>query len=148
MPMQRLHLHSAGVRSDPIGDAATVRTEMAQCGMDLQGTTFVAYLVGFTAPGAAAAAVRRAGTDGWAAESYRAQGRDVVRLFREGTATARDLDADRGYVWAFAEELGGRWEALALEQLGPDSYWDELAERFEKRSAAKRTVDAPAQAAG
>jgi hypothetical protein len=144
MPTRPAHLQSARVRSDPIGDVATVRTEMVQCGMDLRGPTFVAYLVSFTAAGAAHAAVRRARADGWAAESYRAADREVVRLSREGPATARDLDADRAYVTAFADDQGGRWDALALEQFGRDSSWDDLAERF----LLKRSAAVPAKAAG
>jgi hypothetical protein len=153
MPRRAGDLQSARVRSDPLGEVATVRREMGQCGMDLGGQTFLAYLVRFAEPGAAPAAVRRARADGWAAESYRESYRehsaDVVRLCREGTATARDLDADREYVATFAAEQGGRWEAVALEQFGTDTYWDELAERYlQKRSAASRRVVVPAQAAG
>lgn len=118
---------------DPVGDVATLLAELHRHGMDAGGSIFAAYCVGFADAEAAQVAANEAGRDGWDAAMFRVSSRHVVRLSREGEATAQRLEADREYVSCFADRQGGRWEGLALEELGPDDYWERIAERFVRK---------------
>lgn len=146
--------HSVGVRArkplddEPPGDVALVLTELRQRGVDLEGEIFAAYFVGFADPKPAQAAAQQARRDGWDTAVFGDSGRHVVRLSRRGEATPGRLETDRDYLWTLAETHAGRYEGIALEEFGPEDYWDRVAARLIQRKLrarlALRRVDTPA----
>jgi hypothetical protein len=123
--------------SDPIGNALTVAAELVELGVSPQQSVFLGYFVSFPDPGTAAAAAHNARSDCWHTCMYRASTGLVVRLSRHGPATIRRLRRDWDYMGDFARRNNGHWEAVAIEELAPDTYWEMIALRLARRSTVR-----------
>lgn len=122
---------------DPIGTVVTVTAELRGLGLSLEQSVFLGYFVSFDDIDEAAAAAHDARGDCWRTSVYGAATGAVVRLSRQGPATLRRLRRDWDYMRRFARRNNGVWEAVAIEELAPDSYWESIALRLTSRRAVR-----------
>ena len=124
--------------ADPIGGALPVAAELARVGLSPQQSVFLGYFVSFPDVDAAVLAAHRARSACWRTSVYRAAtGRYMVRLSRQGRASLRRLRRDWDYMRGYASRNGGRWEAVVIEELAPDAYWETVAGRHIRRTAVR-----------
>ena len=126
---------------DPIGDVVSVAAELTRLGLRPDQSVFVGYFVSFPDESAAALAAHQARGECWRTAVYRADSAHVVRLSRHGPATLRRLRRDWDYMRGFAWRAEGRWEAVAIEELAPDTYWEALAFRLIRRKSVQLLPD-------
>src|SRR4051794_3930108 len=88
----------------------------------------VAYFLRFdNSAGAATVADRTASTSGWSTSVYNDCRGPVLRLTRESLLTTQQLDVDRRWLHWFASSHGAQWDAMVIEELRPDDFWEDFA---------------------
>ena len=125
---------------DPMGDVEDLLLHVADAGVDRRRSSFVSYFVHFDERSRWERAALAAARHGWDTAAYSNGDHHVVRLSHNGRVTAQRLREQRSQLRRFARNFDGQWEALAIEQLGAPTYWDEIADGLLPRRTPEENV--------
>jgi hypothetical protein len=124
LPRQRV-----SADDDPMGDVTALLDELHAARFDRRLRTFMSFFVCFADRASWEAAAADA-SESWQVASYSQAGTHVIRMSRSVKVTADRLRDLRTSVTSFANDHGGRWESLVIEDSEPANKWTLVAERY------------------